>query len=228
MQEPVEGRFRNWQVAADVQEYVQTVDRGDRRAAGLMLLTRLVLRAPDEPLRVLDIGTGQGLLASLFLDAFPAATALGLDSSEPMRDVVAERMAPYGERFSFVFGDFVNGELPAAARGPFDVVVSSRAIHHVPSPGKRLLYAAVYSALAPGGAFFDLDGARPLDDELRAVYRAAGGRPPAFRPDEEQARLSGHYFETLDEQLGFLRDAGFRFVDCFWKDLDLVLIGGYK
>jgi hypothetical protein len=53
-------------------------------------------------------------------------------------------------------------------------------------------------------------------------------RPARSRAEEEQSRLGGHYFETLDEQLDFLRDAGFRLVDCFWKRLDLVLIGGYK
>jgi cytochrome P450 len=93
----------------------------------------------------------------------------------------------------------------------------------VPSRGKQLLYAAIYDALAPGGSFFNLDGARPVEDELREVYRAAGGRPARSRPDEERARLSSHYFETLDEQLDLLRGAGFRLVDCFWKCLDQVL-----
>jgi SAM-dependent methyltransferase len=228
MQQPVERHGHNWHLPEDVRSYVERVDREDRRGEGLALLTHLVRRTPDEPLRVLDVGTGQGLLASLFLDAFPAAAAVGLDASEPMRAVAAERMAPYGDRFRFVLGDFVEGELPPAARGPFDVVVSSRAIHHVTSRAKQLLYIAIYNALAPGGAFFNLDGARPAEEELREIYRAAGGRPPRSRPDEERARLSGHYFETLGEQLDFLRAAGFQPVDCFWKRLDLVLIGGYK
>ena len=228
MQQRATRHGHNWHVAEDVRDYVERVDREDRRAEGLALLTRLVQRAADEPLRVLDVGTGQGLLASLFLDAFPAAVAVGLDMSEPMREVAAERMAPYGERFRFVIGNFVEGELPHEAQGPFDVVVASRSIHHVPSRGKQLLYAAIYKALAPGGAFFNLDGARPAQDELREIYRAAGGRPSQSRPDEERARQSGHYFETLDEQLEFLRAAGFRLVDCFWKRLDLVLIGGHK
>jgi tRNA (cmo5U34)-methyltransferase len=228
MQQPVQRSGHNWNVPGDVRDYVERVDREDRRAEGLGLLTHLALRAPDEPLRVLDVGTGQGLLAALFLDAFPASVAVGLDASEPMREVAAERMAPYGDRFRFVMGDFLEGELPPAVGGPFDVVVSSRAIHHVPSHGKKLLYAAIYNALAPGGAFFNLDGARPADDELRDAYRAGGGGQPRSRPEQERGRVSGHYFETLDEQFDFLRAAGFRLVDCFWKRLDLVLLGGYK
>ena len=228
MQQPVERRGHNYKIAEDARDYVERVDREDRRAEGLAILPRLVQPPLDEPLRVLDVGTGQGLLAALLLDEFPGAVAVGLDASEAMQDIAAERMAPYGDRFRYVLGDFVDGELPPALDGPFDVVVSSRAIHHVPSRGKQLLYTAIYNALAPGGAFFNLDGARPADDELRDVYRAAGGRPPRSKPDEARARLSGHYFETLDEQLAFLRAAGFSPVDCFWKRLDLVLIGGYK
>jgi ubiquinone/menaquinone biosynthesis C-methylase UbiE len=59
---------------------------------------------------VLDVGTGQGLLAAMLLDAFPSATAIGLDASEPMREVAAQRMAAYGEGFRFVMADFVGGE----------------------------------------------------------------------------------------------------------------------
>jgi SAM-dependent methyltransferase len=228
MQQPVERQGHNWHVAEDVRAYVERVDRGDRRAEGLALLTPLVRREADEPLRVLDVGTGQGLLASLFLDAFPNAVAVGLDGSEPMREIAAERMAGYGERFRFVLGDFVEGELPPAVRGPFDAVVSSRAIHHVSSRAKQRLYRAIFQSLEDGGAFLNLDGARPAEAELGELYRAAGGRPARSQPEEERSRLSGHYFETLDEQLEYLRAAGFRLVDCFWKRLDLVLIGGYK
>src|SRR5579864_4687771 len=98
MQQPVQRRGHNWSVAEDVRDYVERVDRADRRAEGLRLLPRLVQRQPDEPLRVLDIGTGQGLLAALLLDAFPTASAIGLDASEPMREVANQRMAAYGNR----------------------------------------------------------------------------------------------------------------------------------
>lgn len=226
-QQTTQRQGHNWDLVEDVRDYVEKVDQEDRRAEGLKLLTRLVRRGTDEPLRILDVGTGQGLLAALFLDAFPAASAVGLDASEAMRQVAMQRMAAYGDRFEYMLGNFVEGELPADLGEPFDVVVSSRAIHHVPSRDKQLLYAAIYRVLAPAGVFLNLDGARP-DDALRDVYTAAGGRPARSHPDSERARETSHYFETLDEQLEFLRTAGFRSVDCFWKSLDLVLIGGYK
>src|SRR5262249_39670135 len=153
----------NWHVADEAREYVERVDREDRRAEGLALLTRLVQTTPR---RVLDVGTGQGLLAALFLDAFPSPEAVGLGSSRPMRAIATERMAPFGDRFQFVLGDFLSGALPPTLAGQFDVVVSSRAIHHLPSDAKQRLYAAIFDVLNPGGAVFNLDGARPADRDL--------------------------------------------------------------
>jgi len=40
--------------------------------------------------------------------------------------------------------------------------------------------------------------------------------------------MPGHYYEPLEEQLRFLREAGFSSVDCFWKRLGQTIVGGYK
>jgi tRNA (cmo5U34)-methyltransferase len=196
----------DWRSPERVREYVQRVDREiDRRADGLAVLLQVIPFEPDRAISVLDIGCGPGLVAARVLDAFPQARAVGLDVSEPMREVAGERMASYGGRFGFVLADFVEGELPAEARGPFDLVVSSRAIHHIPAEHKQRLYRTVFSALNPGGGFFNLDRVGPAE-----------------------ARLPGHYYDTLEQHLGFLRQAGFTRVDCFWKRLSLALLGGYR
>ena len=66
-------------------------------------------------------------------------------------------MAPFGGRFSYHVGDFADGDLPPDLPGPFDVVVSSRAIHHIPSDNKRRLYRGLFSLVTPGGCFCNLD-----------------------------------------------------------------------
>jgi len=50
------------------------------------------------------------------------------------------------------------------------------------------------------------------------------------RTAEEQARYENHvrYISPLDTQLDYLRSAGFRGVDVWWKRLDYVIVGGYR
>ena len=223
-----------WNVAEAAQEYVDRTDQeSDQRAEAFRAIVGLIPADRDAPIRVLDIGSGQGTAAAVLLDAFLNAHAVGLDVSEPMREIAGKRMAPYGDRFVYHLGDFVDGELPADLTGSFDVALSSRAIHHLPAPKKQLLYKAIFQKLNPNGCFFNLDNAPPSDPFLRARYREAAyairgesfdrNAPPANRPP-----TPGHYWDTVPDHLRFLREAGFESVDCFWRRLAITLIGGYR
>ena len=222
-----------WNEPGLARDYVERTDRdSDQRAEGFKVMVALLPFRREQAFSVLDIGTGQGAVAALVLDAFPNARAVGLDVSEPMMQIAQERMARYGDRFRFHLGDFVDGELPADLGGPFDAAVASRAIHHLPTDKKRVLYRNVFQALNPGGGFFNLDSVAPNDDFLRARYREVGrvmrGEEPRPEDSARRGASAGHYYETLDEHLGLLRDAGFASVDCFWKRLGMTVLGGYK
>ena len=63
--------------------------------------------------------------------------------------------------------------------------------------------------------------------EIRAVYRklGSGSTRPAGAPRTESGT---EHPDPVDEQLTWLRDAGFAHVDCLWKKLGRALIVGYK
>src|SRR5579871_5796823 len=172
-----------WKEPERVSEYIARWDQeaGDN-AEPFGLLTRLLPFAPDAPIQVLDIGSGHGVLAAAILDAFPAAKAVGLDISEPMMREGRERMARFGDRFCYFEGDFAEGTLPSGLVGPFDVTVSSRAIHHLPPEGKRRLYADIFQHTAPGGCCFNVDNMRPRDEFLRQRYSQADPSRAPTRP----------------------------------------------
>jgi tRNA (cmo5U34)-methyltransferase len=226
-----------WKEEDRVQEYVARNDQaaaaGDI-AAIFTLLTQILPFEEQAPIRVLDIGSGHGVLAAALLDAFPRATAVGLDISEPMMREGRQRMARFGDRFGYHEGDFADGTLPAALTGPFDLVVSSRAIHHLPPDGKKRLFADILGHLNNGGCFFNIDNMRPRDDFLRKRYSQAPDptnptpvvREP--RPAGERPAGGREHPDPVGEQLVWMREAGFAHVDCFWKRLGRSMVGGFK
>jgi len=221
----------HWKEADRVAEYVQNTDTAFPEAQevyGILIATQPFEQ--DAALRILDIGSGHGVVAGALLSALPNATAIGLDISEPMMTEGRVRMAPFGDRFSYHVGDFADGELPSDLPGTFDLVVSSRAIHHLSSPNKAKLYAQIHSRLNDGGAFFNIDNMRPRDDYFRAVYRKMGNR--STRPQGMGSGNGGgsgtEHPDPVGEQLTWLRDGGFAHADCLWKKLGRAMIVGYK
>ena len=92
---------------------------------------------------VLELGTGTGETALRVLKAHPHAHWTGIDASEPMLGRARERLPNADLRLGRL-----EDPLPA---GPFDLVVSVLAVHHLDGPGKRDLFKRLADVVAPGG-----------------------------------------------------------------------------
>jgi SAM-dependent methyltransferase len=143
------------------------------------------------PLRVLDIGAGDGAVASVVLDRYPRATALLIDFSEPMMERGRDLLSRFGDRYRYVFWDMNDGDWPAELAGPFDAAVSAVAIHHLTNPRKAWLSAQIISRLVPGGVFANYD-----------LFRIAGAEIAA---DDVHTLTCA----TLGEAEGLLAEAGY-------------------
>src|SRR5690348_14320797 len=99
---PRENPSHHWRQEDVVAAFVeQTTAQTQERRALFDFAGGLFPFARDARIRVLDIGAGYGAFASVVLDRFPNATAVGLDISEPMMAVGRARMARFGDRFSY-------------------------------------------------------------------------------------------------------------------------------
>jgi tRNA (cmo5U34)-methyltransferase len=107
----------------------------------------------------------------------------------------------------------------------FDVIVSSMAIHHLVDERKRKLYAEIFDLLEPGGVFLNLERVASPTPSLRRRFRAAMGHD--HDTDHDTEHLSDRPLD-LETQLLWLREIGFADVDCYWKWLELALLGGLK
>jgi tRNA (cmo5U34)-methyltransferase len=135
--------------------------------------------------RILDLGTGTGVTAQRVLDVHPEATVVGVDESEAMLAQARRTLPPTVELRVARLED----PLP---EGPFDLVVSALAIHHLDGPGKAELFRRVARALTPTGRFVMADVVVP-DDPVDAVT-----------PIEPGHDLPS----TVPEQLDWLQAAG--------------------
>ena len=156
--------------------------------------------AKDVPaLTILELGIGTGETAKRVLAAHPDARLTAIDSSEKMIER-ARRVVPQVDLRLARLED----PLPD---GPFDLVVSALAVHHLDGPGKQDLFRRVAGVLTPGGTFVLADVVVPEREEdvvtpIDGVYD---------RPDR------------LDDQLAWLRAAGLT-AETVWSYKDLAVI----
>jgi tRNA (cmo5U34)-methyltransferase len=194
--------------------YLARADDIPHRAEGAAVFVELL---PERVERVLDLGTGDGRLLDLVLTARPGSTGIGLDLNEEMLTRAAERFA--GDDRATIARHDLDDPLPGD--DSFDVVVSSFAIHHVSDERKRSLYAECAQRLRPGGAFLNLEHVASPTVALHEAFLAELDIDPA---DDDPSNL----LAPVEDQLGWLRDAGLVDVDCHWKWRELALLAGAK
>ena len=150
---------------------------------------------------ILDLGVGTGVTSQRVLAEHPSAQLVGVDESPAMLDRARRAL--------------LTAELRAARledplpQGPFDLVVSALAVHHLDGAGKADLFRRVASVVVPGGRVVIGDVVVP-EDPADAVIPI----------DEEYDKPS-----STGEQLRWLREAGFR-ARIAWVEADLAVLVG--
>jgi tRNA (cmo5U34)-methyltransferase len=176
----------------------------------------------DARLRCVDLGCGTGLFAALFLKKFPNAHFTLIDLSDKMLAEARERFADHPE-FEYQQADFTSLSL----KGGYDVIISGIAIHHIPGPEKARLYKKICAALKPGGIFVNSDqiqGPTPFIDNLnmrlwKQCIESSG--LPRAEIDAAYERMKFDVPSTVEEQVQWLKEAGFAEADCLYKWLPL-------
>jgi L-threonylcarbamoyladenylate synthase len=167
------------------------------------LQEQLELASGDGARRVLELGTGTGETARRLLARHPDATLVGVDESDEMLAVAAPRL-PTG-RVSLIVAR-LEDPLPD---GPFDLVASALAVHHLAPAEKRRLFGRIRQVLSPGGRFVLGDVIVPINPADVTIELTAG----FDRPD------------TLSDLIVWLAETGFE-VSVSWSHQDLAVLAG--
>src|SRR5437867_12262414 len=92
-----------WDDPSLARDYVERSDRdSDSRAEGFKVMMALLPFSREQSFKALDIGTGQGFVASHVLVVVPKAITTGLDVAGSIIDIASERRPESGDRCSVV------------------------------------------------------------------------------------------------------------------------------
>lgn len=179
--------------------------------------------------RFLDLGAGTGLLTALILGRFPNAIPTLIDISEKMLAKARERFERE-KHVSFCTMDYAVSPLP----GEYGLVVSAMSIHHLVDLRKRELFRNIYEVLLPGGTFIHAELVKGATEIAEALYQRVWLehlKQTDLAEDQLSLifqRISYDKTTPLEEQLRWLREAGFEDVDCFYKYYNFAVYAGSK
>ncbi|HLN88046.1 MAG TPA: methyltransferase domain-containing protein [Candidatus Limnocylindrales bacterium] len=173
--------------------------------------------------RVMDLGCGPGTLAEKLLGAFPEMQMICSDGSDEMLKLARQRLASYGNRVSYAQADFSADNWTANLPRQLDAVVSARAIHNLRN--LKLIgpvYGHIHELLRTGGVFMNIERVNFATPKLRQYFREL-----QIKTRGRAAKMDGAA-PSLAQQFSLLRRAGFADIDCFWRETNTAIVGGFR
>lgn len=172
LQEQYQGRDEEAIVGPAAEEFAAEARNHPERYTFLSKWLAKEFSRRSQPLSVIDVGCGPGILTQQIATELPEATVLGVDLSPDMLRIAKQDNEL--DRVSYVHGD-VRDALALAQR-PADALLSRRMIHRV--EGLETVLQRMASAVrADGGVMLNYSFRRPTEESgQRAFVKAASQR----------------------------------------------------
>ena len=182
----------------------------------------------DEPIRVLDLGAGPGVLSELVLELYPQATVLAFDLTEGMLEACKQRLSKFEGRFNIRQGDFKTDSFEVG----YDVILAGLTLHHLSNKERQKIFSRLYDALTDNGLFLAreivIDEDPFVTDWHYSLWRSflrANGEDDTLWYDKHRQK---DHPVSVENQLTWLREAGFVRAACHWRYWNFAIISGHK
>lgn len=229
------------------QSVVQSFNQGSRQAIPLAqqqldVVHRVLAIHELNVERVLDLGSGDGFATANILTRHAVKHAVLVDFSTPMLDEAREHFKDAPFPVEFVEGDLREDDWfdTVQRSGPYDLVISRFAIHHVSDERKQVIYQKAFEFLRPGGVFINIEHVKSASDTLQEAFdrlMIEGIVRQQASPETREEIVTSYkarqdkdvnILAPVETQLEWLRADGFEDVDCVFKLFELTVLTGHK
>ncbi len=159
-------------------------------------------------LKLLDLGCGTGLELDEIFKVNPTVQVTGIDISDKLLEKLSQKHAAKKSQLNLILADYFKYDF---GKNMFDVALSVATLHHFSYEEKIGLYKKIYTALKRDGFYIESDYMAPTQ-EFEDFHFAESKRLRA-----EQGITEGYYHYdtpcTVENQIGMLKQAGFRKVE---------------
>lgn len=179
--------------------------------------------------RILDLGAGTGLLTQLLWEKHPDAQFQLVDMAPEMLNIAKNRFSGQ-ENFEYINKDYIKYDFD----GLFDMIVSSLSIHHLNHSDIKSLYQKAYDHLKPDGIFLNADeviGPGYYSEEMYQKNWLEVIDQAGLEEEDKKVILERMKFDnpaTLEDNIKWLHEAGFKDVDVYYKYYNFVVLYGRK
>lgn len=208
------------------------------------VISKIIQQWFETPSTIMDLGCGNGIIGRHILNEFPTAFGVFVDFSDTMLHAARENLKDNPDSI-VIEADFSTHNWVSSIESlkPFDIIVSGFAIHHQLDVRKKDLYREIHELLSPGGIFLNLEHVASASHEVEKLFEEfyvehlhnfqSGSAAETTRdevagfyknrPDREEDNLA-----PVGTQCEWLRQIGYKDVDCFFKLFEIALFGGRK
>lgn len=207
------------------------------------VMMKLINANGTEIKHLLDLGCGDGILGSMVLDQYPQSQGVFVDLSEDMLLAAKQKMSEMLSRVELIQHDYQDKKWVDRVnhKAPYDVIVSGFSIHHQVDVRKKEIYQEIYHLLKPGGLFINVEHVLSRSpwiehihdenfvDALSDYENKVGTRKSRQEVSDKyysREDSSANILALVEDQCEWLREIGYKDVDCYFKLFELTVFGG--